>query len=186
MNTRCSFPFSHGRGQVQPVAGLMPPVRHLRVRPLAVTSEALVAGAGGGALPRRAVLRSALSPTVLDDQDARDRRAVRPRCLQAAARAAAGAGATSPRCCSCACTTRAGRRWRPVGCTIWPVTATSCCAGSILGETVNPTEHELVATGTTGSMLHHEIGLEIDCVNSGPRVATCRSAPWSPRAASTC
>lgn len=29
-------------------------------------------------------------------------------------------------------------------------------------------EHELVATGTTGSMLHHEVGLEVDCVNSGP------------------
>lgn len=29
-------------------------------------------------------------------------------------------------------------------------------------------EHELVATGTTGSMLHREIGLEIDRVKSGP------------------
>lgn len=28
--------------------------------------------------------------------------------------------------------------------------------------------HKLIATGTTGTMLHHELGLAVDCVQSGP------------------
>ena len=28
--------------------------------------------------------------------------------------------------------------------------------------------HHIVATGTTGSILRHELGLEVDCVKSGP------------------
>ena len=35
----------------------------------------------------------------------------------------------NPRCCSCACTTPAGRRWRPRGCATWRVTGSTVCSG---------------------------------------------------------
>jgi methylglyoxal synthase len=43
--------------------------------------------------------------------------------------------------------------------------------------------HALVATGTTGGRPRREVGLDVECMLSGPLGETCRSAPGSPRAA---